>query len=197
MRATPRADRRRFLRYGLGAAAAALLAGCDAIAGSPWGRSILHAGEWLNMKAQRALLPRDRLAREYAEAEISQVFRANGSQDPDDPRYQAVAARNFVDWKLIVNGLVEHPGEFSLANLRALPARTQITRHDCVEGWSCIGKWKGVQLALVLEQVKLKPEAKYLVFICADELEKTLDGTGRYYESHGLEDAFHPQTILA
>ena len=78
-----------------------------------------------------------------------------------------------------------------------MPSRTQITRHDCVEGWSCIGKWKGVPLAHVLEQVKLKPDARYLVFPCADELEKTLDGTGRYYESIGLDDAFHPQTILA
>ena len=35
------------------------------------------------------------------------------------------------------------------------------------------------------------------MFHCADELEKTLDGSGIYYESLGLEDAFHPQTILA
>ena len=108
-----------------------------------------------------------------------------------------MVANNFADWKLKVGGLVEKPMEFSLADLRAMPSRTQITRHDCVEGWSCIGKWKGVQLARVLEMVKLKGQAKYLVFICADELEKTLDGTGRYYESHGLEDAFHPQTLLA
>ena len=78
-----------------------------------------------------------------------------------------------------------------------MPARTQITRHDCVEGWSCIGKWSGVQLAAVLDKVKLKPEARYVVFTCADELERTADGTGRYYESVDLEDAYHPQTILA
>ena len=60
----------------------------------------------------------------------------------------ALAANGFADWKLKVGGLVEKPMEFSLADLRAMPSRTQITRHDCVEGWSCIGKWKGVQLAL-------------------------------------------------
>jgi DMSO/TMAO reductase YedYZ molybdopterin-dependent catalytic subunit len=87
--------------------------------------------------------------------------------------------------------------EFSLTDLRAMPSRTQITRHDCVEGWSCIGKWTGVQLAKVLEQTGLKPEARFIVFRCADELEKTLDGSGRYYESLALEDAYHPQTILA
>ncbi len=105
----------------------------------------------------------------------------------------ALAANNFADWKLKVDGLVESPSEFSLAELRAMPSRTQITRHDCVEGWSCIGKWKGVQLAHVLDQVKLKPEARYIVFHCAD----TLYGEAFYYESIGLEDALHPQTILA
>ena len=96
-----------------------------------------------------------------------------------------------------VGGLVENELELSLEELRALPSRTQITRHDCVEGWSCIGEWKGVPLKTVLERAKLKPEARYIAFYCADELEQTLDGTGRYYETHDLVDAFHPQTILA
>jgi len=81
--------------------------------------------------------------------------------------------------------------------VRAGMARTQITRHDCVEGWSCIGEWSGVPLKAVLDKAKLKPEAKFIAFFCADDLEQTLDGTGRYYETHDLVDAFHPQTILA
>jgi DMSO/TMAO reductase YedYZ molybdopterin-dependent catalytic subunit len=108
-----------------------------------------------------------------------------------------MAENGFADWKLKVDGLVEAPMEFSPADLRAMPSRTQITRHDCVEGWSCIGKWKGVPLGHLLEQVRLKPEALYLVFHCADALEKTLDGSGQYYESIDLTDAFHAQTILA
>ena len=69
----------------------------------------------------------------------------------------------------LVGGLVERPLELGLEQLRAMPSRTQITRHDCVEGWSCIGKWTGVPLALVLEKVGLKPEAQFIVFTCADE----------------------------
>jgi DMSO/TMAO reductase YedYZ molybdopterin-dependent catalytic subunit len=88
-------------------------------------------------------------------------------------------------------------GPFNIAELRALPSRTQITRHDCVEGWSCIGKWKGVRLSALLERAGLKADARYLVFHCADELEKTGDGSGQYYESIDLDDAFHEQTILA
>ena len=103
---------------------------------------------------------------------------------PDDPAYVAMAANGFADWRLKVDGLVETPAEFSLADLRAMPSRTQITRHDCVEGWSCIGKWKGVPLGHVLEQAKLKPEARYLVFHCADALEKTLDGSGHLLREH-------------
>jgi DMSO/TMAO reductase YedYZ molybdopterin-dependent catalytic subunit len=93
--------------------------------------------------------------------------------------------------------LVETPLELSLAELRAMPSRTQITRHDCVEGWSCIGKWTGVPLSALLETAKLKPDARYIVFYCADDLGESGDDSGKYYESIGLEDAFHPQTILA
>jgi hypothetical protein len=79
--------------------------------------------------------------------------------------------------------------------VRALPSRTQITRHDCVEGWSAIGKWKGVPLSTILDAVKPKPEARFVVFHCADPMED--DGTQFYYESVDMEDAHHPQTILA
>jgi DMSO/TMAO reductase YedYZ molybdopterin-dependent catalytic subunit len=90
---------------------------------------------------------------------------------------------------------VERPASLSLAELRALPGRTQITRHDCVEGWSAIGKWKGARLAAVLDAVRPKPGARFLVFHCADPMED--DGTEPYYESIDMEDALHPQTILA
>ena len=191
------ASRRGFLR-GAGAAAGTLvLGGCDALSQAPWFRNILFSAERLTIAAQRAVLGPGDLAPEYTEADLSPKFRANGSTSPDDPGYVAMAVNGFADWRLKVEGLVETRAEFSLADLRAMPSRTQITRHDCVEGWSCIGKWKGVALAHLLEQVKLKPEARYIVFHCADALEKTLDGSGIYYESIGLEDAFHPQTILA
>ena len=94
-----------------------------------------------------------------------------------------------------VTGLVEQPAAFSLAELRDLPSRTQITRHDCVEGWSAIGKWQGVQLSRVLERVRPLPAARYVVFRCADPMED--DGSMKYYESIDMEDAHHPQTILA
>jgi len=160
--------------------------------------SVLDRAETLTRRAQRALLaPRDALAREYTAADISPVFKPNGSTEPDDPAYLDFADKKFVDWRLEVGGLVENELKLSLDDLRNLPSRTQITRHDCVEGWSCIGQWKGVPLARVLEKAGLKPEARYIAFFCADNLEQTLDGSGRYYETHDLIDAFHPQTLLA
>jgi DMSO/TMAO reductase YedYZ molybdopterin-dependent catalytic subunit len=89
-------------------------------------------------------------------------------------------------------------------HLRAMPSRTQITRHDCVEGWSCIGEWTGTPLQLVLALAKPKAEARYVVFYCADPMgEATMDANGNvvqppyYYESLDLLEATHPQTILA
>jgi DMSO/TMAO reductase YedYZ molybdopterin-dependent catalytic subunit len=191
------ASRRGFLRGAGLAASTLILGGCDQLSQAPWFRNILFSAERLTIGVQRAVLGSNALAPEYTEADISPKFRANGSTSPDNPDYVAMSQNGFADWRLKVTGLVENPAEYSLADLRAMPSRTQITRHDCVEGWSCIGKWKGVPLAHVIEQAKLKPEAHYLVFHCADELEKTLDGSGIYYESLGPEDAFHPQTILA
>ena len=89
---------------------------------------------------------------------------------------------------------MERPQSFTLSDLRALPARTQITRHDCVEGWSAIGKWTGAPLGTLLQSVGLKSNARFAVMHCADNY-----GGGRdpYYESIDLIDAFHPQTLLA
>jgi DMSO/TMAO reductase YedYZ molybdopterin-dependent catalytic subunit len=78
-----------------------------------------------------------------------------------------------------------------------MPARTQITRHDCVEGWSCIAKWTGVPLAHVLDQASVKPQARFAVFHCLDTIEQGLSGEVKYYESIDMIDALHPQTILA
>jgi DMSO/TMAO reductase YedYZ molybdopterin-dependent catalytic subunit len=189
---------RRWLLSGAASSLGALmLSGCDDLSRSPRFRRVLYTGEDVNYLVQRALLSPASMAREFPESEISANFRANGSISPDSAAYKALAANDFVDWRLDVGGLVEKPAKFSLADLRAMPARTQITRHDCVEGWSCIGKWTGVQLAHVLQQAGLKPNARYIVFTCADKLEQTLDNSGQYYETIDLEDAFHPQTILA
>ncbi|OON61027.1 molybdopterin-binding protein [Massilia sp. KIM] len=187
-------DKRRRLLLGAGALA---LAGCDAATRHPGVEAMLRGAEALNMAAQRRLLSRGALAPEFEEADISPQFRVNGTSMPDSEEYAALLAGHFKDWRLEVGGLVARPRAFSLAELKLMPARTQITRHDCVEGWSAIGKWTGVPLGQLLRAVGVLPSARYVVFHCADELEKTLDGSGRYYESIDLVDAFHPQTLLA
>jgi DMSO/TMAO reductase YedYZ molybdopterin-dependent catalytic subunit len=190
-------SRRRFitgLAAGVGAVA---LVGCDRVSQNTSADALLRDTEKLTMGAQRALLGRHALAREFGEADLSPLFRANGTQMPDSDEYAQLLEHGFADWRLQVDGLVLRPQRLSLKDLKRFPSRTQITRHDCVEGWSAIGKWQGVPLALILNAAGLKPGARYVVFHCADELEQTLDGSGRYYESIDLLDAYHPQTILA
>jgi DMSO/TMAO reductase YedYZ molybdopterin-dependent catalytic subunit len=153
--------------------------------------TVLSAGDWLAYRIQR-LIGGNALAPEFSESEMSPVFRTNGNIDPDSSDYKKLAAGNFSDWQLRVDGLVSTPASYSLAQLRAMPSRSQITRHDCVEGWSAIGKWTGVQLGYLLKQVGLQPNARFVVFHCADRFDET-----PYYESVDLVDAFHPQTLLA
>jgi DMSO/TMAO reductase YedYZ molybdopterin-dependent catalytic subunit len=189
--------RRRFLIGSASGASALALTGCDMLEQNPGLGAVIRSAETLTMKAQRLLLGRGALAREFAETDISPSFRVNGTSAPDGDEYAQLVDGKFASWRLKIDGLVDRPGELSLADLKRLPARSQITRHDCVEGWSAIGKWTGVPLGILLSSAGLKPSARYAVFHCADELEQTLDGSGRYYESIDLIDAFHPQTILA
>ena len=183
---------RRGWLQGAGASLAAMaLTGCNRVTEDPRIVKGLAAAEDVNRGVQR-LFGRTALAREFGKADISPFFKPNGSTDPPDPDYKAHAAAGFADWKLIVDGLVERPLALSLAELRALPARTQITRHDCVEGWSCIGEWTGAKMTAIAALAGLKPTAKHIVLHCAD----TLDGA-KYYETLDLVDVVHPQTILA
>lgn len=186
--------RRRFLQRALAAGGALLLSGCDQLSRSSWFTHMLDSAEKLTFGAQRLLLPRKAMAQEFTAADLSPDFRSNGTDNPANPIYQALVANQFADYRLQVGGLVAQPRAYSLDDLKALPSRTQITRHDCVEGWSAIGKWKGMQLSRVLEQVQPHPSARYVVFYCADPMDDL--GT-RYYESIDMEDAWHAQTLLA
>ena len=188
---TPPLSRRRLLA-GLGlAASASLLSACDRLGRSSAFRNFLSSGEWLSYRVHR-LIGSSALATEYPESQLSPVFRTNGNTRPSSSEYQRHALDGFANWRLAIDGLVEAPQSLSLAALRRMPSRTQITRHDCVEGWSAIGKWTGVPLRALLERARLSAEARYIVFHCADDF----DGTP-YYESIDLVDAMHPQTILA
>ena len=188
-------SRRRFLRASFAALSAAVVTGCDKLGAAPWFGSLLKTGETLTQATQRLVIPDDALAQEFTEADIARPFRSNGTARPKSAAYEALAANDFVDWRLQVDGQVAQPQQFSLDELKALPSRTQITRHDCVEGWSAIGKWTGVPLHEVLARVQPLPSARYVVFHCADPMQA--NGTQPYYESIDMVDAYHPQTILA
>jgi DMSO/TMAO reductase YedYZ molybdopterin-dependent catalytic subunit len=178
-------NRRHWLTGAVATGATALLAACGQ-AGTSLAEQARRMGEGLTRRAQRLLIPRDALAPTYSRAEISPDFKANGSISPAAADYKALRDNDFADYQLVIDGLVERPLSLSLAELRARPSLSQITKHDCVEGWTSIGEWTGVRLETLLDEAGLRPEA----------LTQTEDGE-RYYESIDLVDARHPQTILA
>jgi DMSO/TMAO reductase YedYZ molybdopterin-dependent catalytic subunit len=192
-----RLSRRGLLTAGAATFGGLMLAGCDRLSNAPSFMSLLGQAEKATYGAQRVLLSGQPLAREFKPSDLSPVFKANGTTMPDSAEYMALMENDFSDWRLRVDGLVARSGSYSLADLRRMPQRSQITRHDCVEGWSAIGKWEGVPLGLILKAAGMAPSARFAVLHCADDLEGSSDGSGRYYESIDLIDAFHPQTILA
>lgn len=190
-------SRRALMRSALLGVGSMMVSGCEnafnKLSRNDFFRSVLASAETGNRRVQRWLTNRNKLAQEFAEAEISKSFRPNGLPAPSDADYHQNAASSFNNWHLEVSGLTRQPVRFSLAELQSLPSRTQITRHDCVEGWSAIAKWQGVRLEEIVKRVQPTHAAKYIVFHCMD---RDSDGT-HYYESIDLIDAVHPQTILA
>jgi DMSO/TMAO reductase YedYZ molybdopterin-dependent catalytic subunit len=154
--------------------------------------NLLRMGDTVTYAAQRALLPRQRLVREYSRSDITS-FPAIGTTDPGSRRtelgaeYRKLQDGGFNEWKLSVEGSVAKPRTFSLAELKEFPSRTQITRHACEEGWSAIGEWTGVPLKLVLEAAGILASARFVLYSAYDD----------WIDSIDLLDALHPQTILA
>ena len=193
--------RRRFLNVATLGGSTLALTGCDAFDG--WLRAghtvhdTLAKANSLTYRVQRMLLGQNSLAQEFSESDIRQAQRPNGVTDPQDEDYLALVATKFADYKLEIAGLVNKPRSFSLADLKSMPSRTQITRHDCVEGWSTIAKWTGTPVSAVLDAVEVKDSARFLLIDCYDTIDQSLSGAIKYYESIDLVDARHTQTILA
>jgi DMSO/TMAO reductase YedYZ molybdopterin-dependent catalytic subunit len=171
------------------------LCGCSRLATSLNDNERFHqlllAPERLNLAILGAGQP---LAQEYPETAISPDFRANGFDPPSYAQYVAWSTNGWRGFTLQVDGLVRRHASHTLPTLRNKFAKqSQITRHDCVEGWSVIGKWSGVRLSDLLDDTGVQPEAQYVVFHCMDaDMMGTL-----YYESLSLKQAAHPQTLLA
>ncbi len=180
-------NRRKAIITGLTSLSALLLPGCSRPT-PPNYSNILRMGDNLTYIAQRTLLPGQSLAREYSFGDISSMP-ATGTTNPSkvNEQYDRHLKESFADWKLEIEGEVALPGTYSLSDLQKFPARTQITKHHCEEGWTAIAQWTGVPLSTVLQAAGIKPNARFVNF-------QTFDN---YSDSIDLLDAFHPQTILA
>ncbi len=112
---------------------------------------------------------------------------------PDQAQYDALAADHFADYRLRIFGLVQHPRELSLEEVRGLPAQEQITAHHCIQGWSGVAKWTGVPMREICDLVTPRLEARWAVFY------SFVDGPdgGLYYEAHKIEHMYHHLTMLA
>jgi len=129
---------------------------------------------------------------QLTERDISPHFWPNGTM-PNSAEFDALVESQFVPWRLRIDGLVEAPCEFSLADLRALPKQEQITTHFCIQGWTGVAKWGGVPMRDILDLVRPMPEARYVVFYSLADG----DDGGRYYDVHKISNMRHRLTMLA
>jgi DMSO/TMAO reductase YedYZ molybdopterin-dependent catalytic subunit len=173
-------ERRLFLRQSLSLGALTLLSGCNVTDDEDVQKVLWSMSRW-NDGVQAALFNPKKLAREYAESEITTPFPFNAYYSESEVRIVDPAS-----FRLELTGMIRDTKPWTLADLNALPQTTQITRHICVEGWSAIGKWSGVRFSTCLERIGADLTAKYIGFKCADD----------YYTSIDMATALHPQTQL-
>jgi DMSO/TMAO reductase YedYZ molybdopterin-dependent catalytic subunit len=189
---SPKFSRRRLMTTGLGA-----LAGAGALRGvtgvmDAYGlipancRGVYGLSETLTYAGQRLLTKLPSMAREFDRSQISTVIPINGRAPATDD-YRRHVAGGFADWRLTIDGLVDRPGAYSLADVKRFPAHSQITHQACEEGWSFIAEWTGARLLDVLEHVGMRPEARFVFFFTIDH----------WWDSLDMDDARHPQTLLA
>ena len=128
----------------------------------------------------------------YTEKDISPQFWANG-RVPDSPEYLALQAGDFRDYRLHVYGVVDNPVELSLEQLRAMPPHEQTTQHFCIQGWSGVAKWGGVSMQTILDLVRPRPEAKWVIFYSFAQGSEE----GIYYDAQAIEQMSYHLTMLA
>jgi DMSO/TMAO reductase YedYZ molybdopterin-dependent catalytic subunit len=185
-------SRRRLIRTGLGALAGAGAVGAAASLMDRYGlipancRGVYGLSETLTYAGQRLLTRLPSMAREFDRSQISTVIPVNGPA-PKSDEYRRLLAGGFADWRLTIDGLVDRPGAYSLADFKQFPAHSQITHQACEEGWSFIAEWTGARLQEVLERVGMRQQARFVFFF-------TFDG---WWDSLDMDDALHPQTLLA
>ena len=130
-------SRRKILLGALQGAGILLLSGCENIFNSLHQNknvlAVLESVEGANRRLLRLLTGRNKLAQEFSEKDISRFFKPNGNPPPLTMEYVINAMSGWPSWKLEVGGLVKNPASFSLEDIKAIPSRSQITRHDCVE----------------------------------------------------------------
>jgi thiosulfate reductase cytochrome b subunit len=155
-------------------------------------RTVQRIGFALVGPFQRLFEHVDATPGDYDEDDISPYFWHNGAV-PTTDEYQRLVADDFASWRLRVHGQVERPVELSLDDLRHLPHHEQISQHFCIQGWSGIARWGGVSMATILDLVRPKPEARWVIFTSLG------DGPegGRYYDAHPIEQMRSPLTMLA
>ena len=174
-------ERRGLLRGGLSLGALSLLTGCDAKTPGAVEQA-LRSVSGFNDLVQQALFDPAKLAPTYPASAVLKPPKFNAYYDVED-----VKPVNGADWKLELGGRIDTKTPWTLAQLRALPAQTEIIRHVCVEGWDYIGSWSGPTLRSFFERVGADTRAKYVVFQTADDYPSSID----------MATALHPQTLLA
>jgi len=112
--------------------------------------------------------------------------------------------------RLKVGGMVNKPSDFSLADLKAMPATEVVAGYECsgnsprlVQGLASCGRWKGVRLSTLLKKIGVHADAREVVFFGTDRgmqdivfRQDTYKLEQQFARSMTLENAMKPEPML-
>ncbi|MGH1396163.1 MAG: molybdopterin-dependent oxidoreductase [Trichormus sp.] len=173
----PQLSRRHFLKISGISSMGFLLGGC----GTPVFEDLVGTvSEPLNQKIEKLIFKPQQPVPEFSPSQIQ----------PEQLIVNSFRGTPIIDlekYRLIIDGEVDNPLSFSMAEIYHLPLTSMIIRHVCVEGWAAIVQWGGIRLREIIALAQPKSNVSYAYF-------KSADG---YYESWDIASVLHPQTLLA
>lgn len=165
-------------------------------------RQVQHVLGFVVDPVRKFLLHHVHSVQHYKVSDITSYFWVNG-YPPGEEEFKQLQRNNFRDWRLSIGGEIAHPLSLSLEDLHRMPKQTQITKHNCIQGWSGVAEWGGVPLSYILDLCQPHPEARYVVFTSYQLGKQSYpkgppySHTEPFYETIDMVLARHPQTILA
>ena len=117
-----------------------------------------------------------------------------------DPAASASAMKTR-PWTIQIGGAVEKPMTLGIEDILKMPLEERVYRFRCVEAWSMVVPWIGIEFNKIAALVSPTSNAKFVKFTTITQLENMPGVRGQvidfpYVEGLRIDEAMHPLAML-